>query len=343
MDLTLEEGATGDDVVIATVNKISESGIFQDDHQFLKRMAYVETNFGETATPGSGGIWNVSGLVFGIVTRFILSSDYQKLFESSFGFKWNETVVIDDCFTKVVCNRQKLDVPLYSALSVMAYIEFIFNDTFLDGIIQDSIIQQAQLWKRRFKSDSPDIDAEVFIEKAEILLNQLPTPSCTYSEGEETVIVTVNKIAGSGIFPNDFQFLKRIAYIETNYGQTVIPGDGGIWAISMDMLRITTRYVLYHPQGQQLGKEIVRTFSFNWTATVVVDDCDAVCNRTQMEVPLYSALAVMIYIRILDRTIQDNVPQQSLLWKRAFKSSDTNEAYFSDKVEEMMRAGSLSN
>ena len=340
MDLTLEEGATGDHVVIATVNKISESGIFQDDFQFLRRMAYVETNFGETATPGSGGIWNVSENVFRIVTRIIVLSQrkpYGELFESYFGFKWNETVVIDDCLVDNICNRQKLDVPLYSALSVMVYIDV------LGHIIQDSIIQQAELWNRLFRSDSPDNEARVFIEKADILLNPLPTPSCTYPEGEVTVIVTVNKIAGSGIFPNDFQFLKRMAYIETNYGQTVTPGDGGIWAISMDMLRITTRYVLYHPQGQQLGKKIVGAFNFNWTATVVVDDCDAVCNRTQMDVPLYSALAVMIYIRILDRTIQDNVPQQSLLWKRAFKSSDTNEAYFSDKVEEMMRAGSLSN
>ena len=105
------------------------------------------------------------------------------------------------------------------------------------------------------------------------------------------------------------------------------------------MLRITTRYVLYHPQGQQLGKEILRAFRFNWTTTVLVDDCDSVCSRTQMDVPLYSALAVMIYIRILDRTIQDDVTQQSLLWKQVFKTSYTNEHYFSDKVEEIIRTG----
>ena len=215
-DRTLEEGATGDDVVIATVNKISESGIFQEDHQFLRRMAYVETNFGETMTPGSGGIWNVSERVLRIVTRVMHLQlhfrPYGVLIERSFGFKWNETV--DDCLQ--VCNRQKLDVPLYSALSVMVYIDF------LRYMIPDNITQQAQLWKELFRRS---IDARVFIEKTHIL-NQLP-PSCTYSEEEETVLVTVHKIAGSGIFPNDFQFLKRTAYIETNYGQTATPGDGG--------------------------------------------------------------------------------------------------------------------
>ena len=167
VDRTLEEGAKGEDVVIATVNKISDSGIFQDDFQFLRRMAYVETNFGETATPGSGGIWAVSQTVLRIVTRTIVFVDlfpkpYGELFESSFGFKWNKTVVTDDCANEGVCNRQKLDVPLYSALSVMVYIERFRR------MIQDSIVQQAILWKDRFHS-SNTVTPDVFIDKSELL------------------------------------------------------------------------------------------------------------------------------------------------------------------------------
>ena len=165
VDLTLEEGATGEDVVTTTVNKISDSGIFQDDYQFLRRMAYVETNFGETATSGSGGIWAVSEDVFRPVTQYI--AKYPELIESSFGFKWNETVVIDNCLVDNICNRQKLDVPLYSALTVMVYIEYIYRDT-----IQDNIAQQAVLWKSRFHgSDASDID-EVFIKRAAMLESQ---------------------------------------------------------------------------------------------------------------------------------------------------------------------------
>ena len=66
VDRTVEERAKGTPVVFATVNKIRESGIFTDDYQFLRRMAAVETNDGETFTPGTGGIWKV--LMTSIVT-----------------------------------------------------------------------------------------------------------------------------------------------------------------------------------------------------------------------------------------------------------------------------------
>ena len=172
VDRTLEEGATGDDVVIATVNKISESGIFQDDFQFLRRMAYVETNFGVTATPGSGGIWAVSETAFRVVTRTIQLSHfrpYGRLFESSFGLKWTEAVVIGNCLQMNVCNRQKLDVPLYSALSVMVYTELLSH---MSHMIPDNITQQAQLWKDLFhSSDTSDVD-KAFIERAEMLESQ---------------------------------------------------------------------------------------------------------------------------------------------------------------------------
>ena len=59
VDRTLEDGATGTEVVIATVERIRSSGIFPNDHQFLRRMARVKSNDGE-ATETIGGIWNVA-------------------------------------------------------------------------------------------------------------------------------------------------------------------------------------------------------------------------------------------------------------------------------------------
>ena len=74
VDRTTEERAKGTPVVFATVNKIRESGIFSDDYEFLRRMAAVETNDGETFTPGTGGIWKVSEDVFRDVHSYMLSA-----------------------------------------------------------------------------------------------------------------------------------------------------------------------------------------------------------------------------------------------------------------------------
>ena len=53
----------GASVVEDVVDEINESGIFPDDHEFLSRIAFVESKYGEA--PGTyrsgyhGGIWQV--------------------------------------------------------------------------------------------------------------------------------------------------------------------------------------------------------------------------------------------------------------------------------------------
>ena len=62
VDRTVEEGATGAGVVLATISKIEVSGIFSSDKRLLRRIAYVETRDGTNPARGSnhGGIWDVS-------------------------------------------------------------------------------------------------------------------------------------------------------------------------------------------------------------------------------------------------------------------------------------------
>ena len=57
VDRTVEQGASGSDVVLA---KVESSGVFRDsDKRLLRRIAYVESRDGTTKPP-NGGIWNVS-------------------------------------------------------------------------------------------------------------------------------------------------------------------------------------------------------------------------------------------------------------------------------------------
>ena len=60
VDLTIEEGSSGADVVLATIAKIESSGIFSSDKRLLRRIAYVETEDGVEKLPEpNGGVWNV--------------------------------------------------------------------------------------------------------------------------------------------------------------------------------------------------------------------------------------------------------------------------------------------
>nr|XP_018917329.1 PREDICTED: uncharacterized protein LOC109044204 [Bemisia tabaci] len=62
VDRTLEPRANGRDVVETVINRIRRSRLFQDDKEFLRRLAYAETNFGEDPktyrdAAVNGGIW----------------------------------------------------------------------------------------------------------------------------------------------------------------------------------------------------------------------------------------------------------------------------------------------
>ena len=138
VDKSEEHGAIGTDVVIATVNRIRISGIFPDDFQFLRRMAYVETRDGETAMAGNGGIWNVNSGVFRRVKSFLNTPrgfDFTQSIRGAFKLEWFEKVK----------TRQDLDVPLYSALTVMLRIHITEGTE-----IPSELSEQAEFWNVLF-------------------------------------------------------------------------------------------------------------------------------------------------------------------------------------------------
>ena len=132
-DETLRDQAKGDDVVQETANKIRRSGIFGNDHEFLRRMAAVESNFGETRGPG-GGIWRVSSRVYSKADGYLKNEvELENAIFDNFCFRWSDIV-----------RYSALDVPLYSALTVMVYLKQA------GVVIPDSIEQQAELWTNTF-------------------------------------------------------------------------------------------------------------------------------------------------------------------------------------------------
>ena len=64
--MTLVPGSSGVDVVDACIQKINSfpkiGSLLSNDFGFLKRLALVESNFGESTANPQGGIWQVNGL-----------------------------------------------------------------------------------------------------------------------------------------------------------------------------------------------------------------------------------------------------------------------------------------
>ena len=136
VDRTLEPQAAGDAVVKATADKIVDSGIFGDDHDFLRRLAKVESDNGVDGTV-QGGIWRIKEGIFKDVDIFIKSQTetptLQCQFYDAFCFTWSDDVR----------GYGAMDVPLYSALTVMVYLKSI------EQTIPKDIQRQAdQLWTK---------------------------------------------------------------------------------------------------------------------------------------------------------------------------------------------------
>ena len=81
VDRTVEEGAVGADVVVATISKIESANVFPSDKRLLRRIAFVETADGKRPC---SSIWNVS------------EEGFQRTKEDA--FLANITAMINECF-----------------------------------------------------------------------------------------------------------------------------------------------------------------------------------------------------------------------------------------------------
>lgn len=168
-DGTLENGATGPDVVIATVNRIQSSGVFTDDYQFLRRMARVETNDGET--PTTGGIWSIDNSpTWSKVQKFMKAAKGRPLrmdIQRDLGITWNSTFP----------TYEDLKIPLYSALVVLVRIQS------LEETIPDDVFGQANLWQQYFNKPLSPLTKDDFISNATALQREqskISTVFCVY-------------------------------------------------------------------------------------------------------------------------------------------------------------------
>ncbi len=133
IDLTRVPETYGTDVVLACVRLIQNVDHFEDDQGLLRKIAFVETEDGESAftyAPDRGGIWGVSKEAFE-ATKFALSPVTSYVILNLFQIDWS-SVVWDD-----------LRKPLHSALAARLHLHLSNND----GEPLSSTENQLKLWK----------------------------------------------------------------------------------------------------------------------------------------------------------------------------------------------------
>ena len=155
-DLTIQPGTNGSAVVSACISQIVESRIFDDDNEMLRRIAYVETSYGndvDTYRSGyDGGIWAVDKHLFNITqdtVTFPLLITLQQQIQSNFSIEWSAVQWND------------LRKPLYSALAARLYFYTVSDPIPLSSNIQ----LQATYWVTHYNILGSVSDFETLVNE----------------------------------------------------------------------------------------------------------------------------------------------------------------------------------
>lgn len=147
IDLTLQLEAAGTDVVLASIGRIEQAGIFPSDNRLLRRVAFAETRDGvdsDTFRAGyNGGIWQVDEDIFNqtqdTTANPELLQTYQQL-QVTFLIGWPNVTWAD------------LRRPLFSALAARLYFTIVDEPIPLAGDLRG----QGEYWKNNYNSNDED-------------------------------------------------------------------------------------------------------------------------------------------------------------------------------------------
>lgn len=160
VDKTLNEGATGSDVVNAVIAKLEASEIFDNDHRLLRRLAFVESADGVTdRTPCSngGGIWALEESKLTIVlTSSELAATREKI-RLFFNVEWTQVTIQDLC------------KPFYAGMTARLYLYYLETTTRARIPLAGNIAEQARFWFTYYHSQTQGLTVDYFIAQVSLL------------------------------------------------------------------------------------------------------------------------------------------------------------------------------
>ncbi|XP_055958918.1 uncharacterized protein LOC126829390 [Patella vulgata] len=148
-DLTRKDNQKGVDVVEAVVDLIRSNCIFPSDHEFLRRLALVQSDYGEDQKAYSnpkyhGGIWQIDQDKYNIIRSCPgkMSAICDQI-NSNLSIDWRHT------------DWEDLRKPLYSGLAAALYTMYGYQS----DVIPSNIYTQASIWQVLF---APGQNTSVF-------------------------------------------------------------------------------------------------------------------------------------------------------------------------------------
>lgn len=145
------------------------------------------------------------------------------------------------------------------------------------------------------------------------------------SSGTPVVLATVALIRESGIFPDDRQFLRRLAWVESTDGtdsQTYRQGYyGGIWQVDLIAFQ-DTQNTASRPGLVSTFREIQRQFNIDWPSVQWED----------LHRPLYSGLAARLILLNVAESIPlaSDVAGQASYWRRNYNTAGDEARFIAD-------------
>lgn len=147
-------------------------------------------------------------------------------------------------------------------------------------------------------------------------------------------IEKLKMLSDKGVFPDDKDFMERLAFVMSRNGET--PGktytDGGIWQVSMHAFKDTTK----EDAHERLARKCQKLQDM-----LQIDDWRRV-KRTDLEKPMYSALAARLYLSNTPEPIPPShqIEKQQAYWWRFYMfnheaKDDMREDDFKEAMEHM--------
>ena len=150
------------------------------------------------------------------------------------------------------------------------------------------------------------------------------------TNGSAVVSACISRVQQSGIFTSDNEMLRRIAYVETDYGNNEntyrSDYDGGIWAVNEDIFNETKNTASYSILTS-LHQSIQSNFSIQWSSVEWND----------LRKPLYSALSARLYFYTVSASIpiSSNIQSQATYWMTYYNTAGSA-SYFVTLVNELL-------
>ena len=368
-----KDSASGPEVVNTVLERLECSGIFEDDHRFMRRLAYVQTRDGDERG-NKTGIWNITeDRLINMVRR--IRNNYEHL-EDKVCQQFNINI------TSAVTTSRARGNPLVSGVLARFYLHYVTVEYRQQIPSAENVSGQAAFWISHFRNNAEAGTKENFTNNVTYIegkivslwmtlvimlvifagpgLCQCSSRTCPSlpllpedwmnrddANGSCVVEAVLQQLNDSHIFPPDHGFMRRIAYVETRDGaeqthenvtETGCYKRVGIWGL--------TSFIL-DTMKNDMGREEQRKDN-----PELENVSEHICRvfgvnmtgheKLNLRNPLVSGIAARFYIFYLtvvkpSLELPETVAGQANFWQREYRKDDqfTKHVTFEERVMEL--------